>query len=614
MRLRNSTIALLLALLPGTPAAEDRPREASAVVIRALDWRGVHAIPERELEAHIFTRAPSWKPWVSRPEFNESVLERDVARVVALYRRHGYYETRVTPEVEWGRQHRKVRLAFVVEEGPPVRLVELRLDRSALDEPELRESLAEALPLAVGDVFSLRGYGAAKQEVLTRLAEAGRPRARISGGADVDVATREARIDWTVDPGPPISFGPVRLSGLERVKEDLVRREIEIEPGDRFSLEALRRTRERIYRLRLFRSAVVQPRPDEQAETDDEPRTAESWPVDVRVTERPFQSLRVGIGYGTEDLLRGQVSWLHRNFLGGARRLEIALRASSLLASLDFDFEQPRFLDRELLLGTDLSLRRERLPAYEADRLLTRVELSRPLGRRWSSRVAHQFEWNDVGSSSDDERLLLEDPEDSFVLSFFELGLRRSTLDASLDPREGSWLDFSVEPSVPALGSGFGYLKLVAEGRLFRPLGPGVLASRLRIGTIDPFGATAADEVPIVKRFFSGGSTTVRGFEYQKLGPLDVDDDPVGGTSLVEASLEWRFPIWRQLGGVGFVDAGQVDLSPYTWRLDDVFYATGLGLRYRTPVGPLRLDVGYLLNPPDGVQRARLHLSVGQAF
>ncbi len=601
----------LAALAPAMAAAE-----GEAVTVRGIEWEGVSAISRKELAGHIFSQAPSWKPWKPKPEFFEGVLERDERRIAALYRRHGYYHAKVRHELDWGRRRRRVRITFHVDEGEPVRVAAFEVDLAPpLDEEVGRERMLVDLPLGVGDIFALRRYGAAKQEILARLANAGFPRAAIQGGAEVDAASREASVRWSVAPGPRVHFGAVEVSGLNAVAEPLVRREVTLEPGERFSLDALRETREGIYGLGLFRAVVVQPRPEEgEAGPDGQLPAEQTWPVDVQLTERPLRSIRVGLGWGTEDRFRGRLSWLHRNFLGGARRLELALRHSSLLSAFDAGLDQPRFLDPLLSLGTDLSLRREREPAYDADRLLTRVELARPLNPRWRARLAHQFEWNDVEDAADETGAVLEDPEGAFVLSFFELGLRRSTLDVPLDPKRGTWLDFSVEPSSPAIGSSASYLRLLAEGRGFLPLGPGVLASRLRIGVIDPFAETSPDEVPIVKRFFSGGSTTVRGFEYQRLGPLDVDDAPLGGTSLLEASLEWRFPVWRELGGVVFVDAGQVALEPWTWRLHDVFYSAGVGLRYRTPVGPLRLDFGQLLNAPDQVKRSRIHVSVGHSF
>jgi len=187
-------------------------------------------------------------------------------------------------------------------------------------------------------------------------------------------------------------------------------------------------------------------------------------------------------------------------------------------------------------------------------------------------------------------------------------------VDDPIDPTSGTWLDLSLEPSLGAIGSQVDYLKAVIEGRGYQRVLFAVLALRLRLGTLEPIGGMPDQDVPVVKRFYSGGSHSVRGFAFQRLGPLDEGDEPLGGLTLAEGSLELRFPIWRDFGGVFFADAGQVELEPSRLRSDAFLYSAGAGLRYHTPIGSLRVDFGFPLNRPSGVDRYQLHLSVGGAF
>jgi len=193
-------------------------------------------------------------------------------------------------------------------------------------------------------------------------------------------------------------------------------------------------------------------------------------------------------------------------------------------------------------------------------------------------------------------------------------GLRRSTVDDVADPRRGTWLDVAAAPSLAAIGSQASYLHLSADARAYWPLGPVTLAGRLRAETIQPLAGDGRGDVPTVDRLFGGGSGSVRGFEFQHLPPLDDDGDPLGGLSLVTSSLELRFPIWRILRGVVFVDAGQLAPGPFGFDFDDLYYSAGPGLRIQTPVGSLGLDYGFLLRRPDGVDRGRIHFSVGVTF
>jgi len=141
-----------------------------------------------------------------------------------------------------------------------------------------------------------------------------------------------------------------------------------------------------------------------------------------------------------------------------------------------------------------------------------------------------------------------------------------------------------------------------------------VFAKKFTIGVIQPFGSTQTLDVPIFKRFFAGGSTSMRGFPFQKLGPLDDNNDPLGGNSLLVGSFEVRYPIYGDFGGVTFLDYGNVYTEGWSFDLADIKYAPGVGLRYDTLIGPVRFDVGYALNPESGIRRIQFFISIGQAF
>lgn len=605
---------LLVALIAcGALTVPQVPVRANAEPLRIedLEIRGAKALSRGYVANHLLTRAPSRLPWRKRPALDPAELEEDMARIAALYRRHGYYEASAVYALRERSDERAVEVVIELDEGQPVRVagVHATLAWPPDREPELAELLRE-LPLRVGDVFSADGYADSKALLLERLANSGYPAATLSGGAEVDLAVHEARVRWEVEPGPHVRFGPVRVIGLHRVRERTVLDELGFEEGGPYSAEQLRASQRRVFALSLFQSVVLEAGPGGEDPVEGEAR----WPVEVRVVERAPRSVRLGVGFGSEDKLRLQAAWEHRHLLRRARRLELEARHSSLLDRLEARVAQRRFLDRR----TDLELlgrvERETLPSYEADRARASATLARRLGGPWSATLGYGLERNRTTEVSSAAEQVLTDPEDTFVLSWLELTARRSTLDDLRDPARGTSLDARVELASGLLGSRFDYAKLLLEARGFVPLWRLVLASRLLVGTIEPLATTSADDVPTVVRFFSGGSGSVRGFELQHLGPLDASEEPLGGTSLAEAGLELRFPIWRALRGVAFVDAGLVDLEPSRWRTRDAFYASGLGLRYRTPVGPLRLDFGYVLNPEEGIDRTRVHLGIGHAF
>ena len=207
------------------------------------------------------------------------------------------------------------------------------------------------------------------------------------------------------------------------------------------------------------------------------------------------------------------------------------------------------------------------------------------------------------------EQELAED--NTLFVQFVEL--QRTTSDSVLNPTRGLVLRGRVEHSTTALISDFSFVKLLLEARHYLPLSQRVLfATRLKLGGIDPYGEST--DVPFNVRFFAGGPGSVRGFALNRLGPLNQDGDPIGGMSLIEGSFELRFPLFGEFGAVLFVDFGNVFRSPFTYRLGDLRYAVGPGLRYNTPVGPVRLDVGIIVDRRADEDFGRIEFSIGQAF
>ncbi len=605
-------LAVAVASVPAD--AEDPDGDESLPRLRSLRFEGLHAAARGDLTAQLSTPVPPpwWQPWVPEPPFSEGTLEPDAERLERFYRTLGYFEARAEPTLHWRDDGERAELVFDIDEGEPVRLADRGIEiPSSVLALHAREHWLDDLPLVVGDVFSLERYEGAKKELLARLADAGHPLAQIEGGADVDVRTREARLTWRVEPGPVVRFGVVRVDGLERTDEELVRREITLRDGDVYSLEALRETRSGIQELRVFRSVVVRPQPEEaQSGADGDV----IWPVEILTSERPPRSVRVGVGWGTDDRLRAQLAYAHRNWLGDARHLDAKLRFSRLERSFSLGVEQPHWLARRQTLRLESRLGRDLTPAFDAERLVSGLRVLRNFGSHWSAQAGYEFSWSAIGDASSTTALLLDDPERRVFLSGLRFGVRRSTVEDPLDARQGSRVDLSVAPFSSALGSDVSFVSTELRARAFQPLGPTVLAGRIRLGSLQPLSGSSADEIPLPERFYSGGGSSVRGFSFWGLGPREADGRAVGGASVFEGSLELRFPIRDPVAGVVFADAGQLDLSPWRWKPADLTYSVGGGLRIATPLGPIRFDLALPLNAPSEANTTFFHFSIGQAF
>jgi outer membrane protein assembly factor BamA len=232
--------------------------------------------------------------------------------------------------------------------------------------------------------------------------------------------------------------------------------------------------------------------------------------------------------------------------------------------------------------------------------------------------------------------LLIElglDPTDGTqtgTLIGLEFDIQRNTTDRLLDARRGYYAALHLEQGGAWLPGTYDYYLGTLEGRYYLSLGRrAVVAARLQVGTLDglgrardPFDEQRLTHVPFSKRFFLGGSTSVRGWGRLEISPLSGSGLPIGGRSMLEAGTELRVPLWGNLSAVAFVDAGNVWDRTWEYDLGDLRYAVGPGLRYRTPIGPVRADFGYQLTPIDGLivdgepepRHWRIHFSIGQAF
>jgi outer membrane protein assembly complex protein YaeT len=360
---------------------------------------------------------------------------------------------------------------------------------------------------------------------------------------------------------------------------------------------------------------------------------AANEPLDVEfeVRERMPRSFQVGLGYGTTEGPHIEAQWTHRNLWRAAEQLTLSTGFSAIEQKIEARVTLPYFLAPRTAFSNTLFVRNQRqLSINPAGTLFGTQEGAHPAFDLFSygdeARVEHHFSDPLSGSIglnlsrndfSNVNRTALTDIEqeiaqdNTLLIQFVEM--QWNTSRSLLNPTEGMLLRARIDHSNTALVSDFSFVKLLLEERHYIPLGRNLLlATRLKVGGIRPYGPST--QVPFNVRFFAGGPGSVRGFPLNELGPVNKDGDPIGGMSLLEGSAELRFPLFGDFGAVLFVDAGNVFRSAFTYRLNELRYAVGPGLRYKTPVGPVRLDVGFIVDRRPGEGFGRVEFSIGQAF
>jgi translocation and assembly module TamA len=625
-------------------------------VITALELRGVRSVDRSQLADRLATRSSSCFIGCDVARLDHDELADDRLRIVAFYKERGWYRVEVPEPTITADGEGRVRVRVVVVEGPQGRVS--RIETPGLESaPEaLRELKRPALKLGAG--FAVETYDAMRVQVLAALRSTGWALATVKQEARVLPGLEQVEVTYVVTPGPRLKFGAVEVIGTAQVPPAKVADQatLEVEPGARFDERALVRAQARVFNLGVFGGARVT--------TGTPDLTLGEIPVQVTVQEAPFQTLRLGPGIAFQSSrweAQGLASWTHRNFLGDLRKLQLEARAGyawlptpfrperqGLVGQLTAAVEQPGALGRQVDLALKLGGERSIEQSYAYWAVRSRVATPLRLASRWTFTPSYNLEnyWVDAGYNPADgtipPQLQACNANRICLLSYLEQRIAWDGRDDPVETRSGLAVALTVQEGFRLGQNGYNYLRVSPEVSFYVPLGwRSVLAGRLRVGGLVPLQESGP--ASIVALFTSGGSNTVRGYGNQRLSPMVLQDShwiPTGGNGILEASLELRQQLGKALGLVVFVDVGNVTEasgSPAEWR--KVFTPSalqptaGLGLRYRTPFGPVRFDTGVRL-PTDyssGVSFSNrfpavpgssghhepimaLHLSLGEAY
>lgn len=524
-----------------------------------------------------------------------------------LLRASGYYDALVRTRVEAAPAGQSVQVVLEAEPGPLYRFAEVSLpgiDAAGADAAALRE----AFGVEANDPVDAAAVTAGEAALRVELGERGYAFADV-GALDiaVDHETRTATLVLPVEPSRARRFGQIIVEGAPLFSAGHIQTIARFEPGERFETPRLEDLRRALVATGLVSSVTV--RPVARADSD---------VVDIAVAlePAPMRTIAGQAGYGTGEGFRIEASWQHRNLIppeGAVTFRGVAGTREQLVAAT---LRRNNFRKRDQVLTAQVSASNIDREAFDARTFLIGAGIERQTNLIWQKK----WTWS-VGAEliATDERDFDLDSGMTRRRTFF-IGALPATLayDGSndlLDPTEGYRLSGRFSPEASFQGSAFGYSRAQIDGSYYQPVSERVVvAGRVRLGTI--FGAQR-DRIAPSRRFYAGGGGSVRGFGFQDLGPRDpIFNDPIGGRSLAEFALEARVRVnllGDNIGIVPFVDAGNIYTSTLP-RLDDLRFGAGVGVRYHTNFGPIRVDVGTPLGRRPGEPRVAVYVSLGQAF
>jgi outer membrane protein assembly complex protein YaeT len=615
-------------------------REDGGIEVKRFTFHGTDAVSDSQLRSVLATGASSRIPWGTKRYFNREQFEADLKRIVAFYRDRGFPDARVTDfDVELSRDQESVRIAITIDEGEPIVAERIVFEGFEVLPEDQLAAIERALPLQQGGPLDRALLQASRETALDVFRDHGYPYAAVRLAEGPGGSERHRVITLRAEPGQRAVHGPIEIVGNTSVDEGVIRRQLTFRPGMEYRLGRLQESQRRLYSQELFQFANIEPQRDEGQPAE--------IPTRVTVVEGKHRRLNFGVGYGTEERARTEIDWRHVNFFGGARTAGVRARYSSLDRGVRLNLTEPYFFSPRYSLGLTGQSWHTSEPLYRLNSNGARATVTRQFMRggrgalrsrpRMSLSLGYgvEFEEYEIDNDAlegevylrlrDDLIALGMDPRTGFARgtrSFISLDGGRNTTDSMLDAKRGYLATIHLEQAGKWLGGDFDYYEVTAEGRYYQNLADlAVLAVQARAGSISGIGGQEGN-VPFHKRYLLGGSGNLRGWGRFQVSPLSGFGLPIGGATFLNSSVELRMPVWRDLSGVLFVDAGNVWEDPWSFDLADMRYNVGPGLRYNTPIGPIRADIGYQLNPIPGLlvrgepekRRFRFHFSIGQAF
>jgi len=594
--------------------------EGARTRIRAILIEGNQAFPDKRIRKVLKTKR---RKWFTAGVYNEQVLDEDLERVRSFYRKHGYQDVEVSRDVARDPSGRGLHVLLRIAEGLQHRVGQVAIEGAALfPEREIRQ----VVTLKPGAVYNDESLQEDLRAIKQYYGDRGYIHTEVTPDPQLDTATKRVNLTYHIVERELVYVHQVDVEGNLRTKDVVIRRELRIYPGEPFNGAKIRKSLERLYNLGYFEEVNV--------DTEPVPQEANREDLKVRVKEAKTGSFSFGGGFSSVDRLVGLVELEQRNFdwknvpqfTGAGQDLKLRAEVGTVRRYFDISFTEPWIFGRPLSFGID-AYNRTRLRsrnlglAFEEERRGAGLRLGKEFADVLLMGLNYQLYRTEISDVVAEASADLKAEEGRNHVSVVGTSQAFDKRNNRLDPSQGYYL-FTSEDLAGGLFAGdkdFYRLQAGASHYLTH-FDRFVLESRVRGGIVDAYGDS--DEVPIFERFFGGGSGTIRGFRERRVGPVDPSsNDPIGGEATFLATIEEVMTIIKDergrpiIKGSVFFDVGNV------WRRVKDFgesykAGAGVGARVNTPIGPVRLDLGFPVSSlEEGESRTpRVHFNISRSF
>ena len=537
--------------------------------------------------------------------YDPDALEKEKEALGEFYGALGYLDAKVKDiDVNIDKAKGTAGIVVDIDEGKKTTIASVDVTGIL---PGIRDKLLEAAGIKAGDPYNEVDIADARSRLVRYFGSRG------YANVAVDVRRRfrddGASIVFQVTQGEKSFFGKTIVLGNSKTRYEVFRRGLVYSEGQPFDQRLLAEERQKLYRLGLFSDVQV-----ESAAAPGDRRD-----VLIKVTEGDAGTVEFGLGYAEYEKFRGYLEVGYKNLWGMDRQVLLRTELSSLEKRFILQYSEPWFWDRPLPLRAFFLYENKRefnLDNKETLYKLRRYSLTAGVEKKLDEHIKGNlyYEFSIVRTSDvKPDVVLTKEDTGTLAIGSVKPALIYDTRDNPFNPRKGVLAGISIKTASILFFSETNFTKIEMSGSNYQKLGSRVtLALALRGGVAYTYGNTT--QLPLVERFFLGGGSTVRGYAQDTLGPKGADGNPTGGKAFLVGNIEFRTDIGRNIGLVPFLDMGNVWVRTNEFDPTDLKYTAGLGLRYATPVGPVRIDYGFKLNKEPGESSGELHFSIGQAF
>ena len=585
--------------------------EKEKIKISRVEFRGNNHFPGFVLEEEIETRSVGfWSFFAESGNFDREILKTDLLRLESKYRDDGFMRaTLEEPRVEVDKEKGMIIVSFVVHEADQYFVRNITAEDDLVHTAE--EILAK-VTLVKGEPFNQSLFRSNIFAVTEMYSDQGYAYANPIPKIDIDEEKKEVDIHIRVDPGHRVYIGKINITGNEKTSGDVIRREFRLHEGEMFSGSKMRRTRERIINLGFFDEFNIDQKSGVLPELMD---------LDLSVVEKETGSVRAGFGYSSFEKFMVQAEVSESNFLGQGYRLSVGVESSGLRDDYYVNFTNPRFKDRDILLGFKAYARLSDFASYDLRTAGGGVNVGRGISEYTNVSLGYEYETVKVAVASFvDPDSYLGSQNGTWSTSSVRPIIVKDRRNNFMNPSKGYKLKLDTKIAGGPLGGDRNFYKITTEGVKYFPLPLGlVFMSRSQVRYASGY---EGKELPFFEHYYLGGIGSLRGFSYLDVGPQDVNGDVIGGDSTLLFNFELSYDFSDALKILIFYDRGQVygvdgDLSKTTknrYDLNEMRHSMGFGLRFLTPAMPISMAWGFKIDPKPDESSMEFHFTLGSFF